>query len=59
MIDEYNKCRFCKRYDDFDGCEFGCINHKGFEPNKFKIIEKSKETGLSVADIIALINLEE
>lgn len=59
-MDEYSKCRFCKEYDDYyEGCEFGCDNHKGYTPDKHKIIDKAKETGLSVSDIIALIDLDE
>ena len=59
-MDEYCKCRFCKYYDSFCGCvAMGCYEHKEYKPNKKKIIEKSQETGLSVADVIALINMED
>ena len=57
MLDEYSKCRFCKWYDDYEGCEAICDNYDGFEPNKHKIIEKSQETGMSVSDIVTLINM--
>jgi hypothetical protein len=58
MMDEYDKCRFCKYYDNFDGCrKWYCENKDDYEPNKQRIIEKAKEAGLSVADVIALINM--
>lgn len=60
MMDEYDKCRFCKSYDDYDGCQNWYCERKGdYKPNKQKIIEKSRETGLSVADIVALIEMED
>lgn len=59
MLDEFDKCRFCKHYDTFDGCidVCGCNNGDDFEANKERIIEKAKEKHISVSDIIALINL--
>lgn len=57
MMDEYCKCRFCKSYDEYEGCEWGCDNFESYEPNKNRLIEKAKEKGISVADLIALINL--
>lgn len=56
-MDEYCKCRFCKSYDEYEGCEWGCDNFEGYESNKNRLIEKAKEKGISVADLIALINL--
>lgn len=58
MLDEYSKCRFCKWYDDYDGCEAICNNYDSYEPNKYKLIEKSQETGLRISDIATLINME-
>ena len=59
MIDEYDKCRFCKSYDEFWGSRnCFCEGKEEFIPNKQKIIEKSKDTGLSVTDIVALMELE-
>ena len=57
MMDEYCNCRFCKSYDEYEGCEWGCDNFEGYESNKNRLIEKAKEKGISVADLIALINL--
>ena len=57
-MDEYCKCRFCQSYDEYEGCMWGCENYGGYTPNKNKIIEAAKERGISVVDMIALINLE-
>lgn len=57
-MDEYCKCRFCKSYDDYEGCLWGCDNYEGYQPDRNKIIEAAKEKGLSIVDMIALINLE-
>jgi hypothetical protein len=37
----------------------GCYEKDGYKPDRDKIIEKANDTGMSVADIIALINLED
>ena len=61
MLDEYDKCRFCKKYDNFDGCtdDFcAWATKKYFEPNRERIIEKAKEKGIHVLDLIDLINME-
>lgn len=59
MIDEYDKCRFCVGWDDYDGnWNCWCTDRDGFKPDKQRIIEKAKETGLRVADIVALIEME-
>lgn len=59
MLDEYDKCRFCRSYDDYDGCTNWFCNYKdGYEPNKNRIIEKAKEENISVSDVIALIEME-
>ena len=57
MYDEYDKCRFCKWYDSYEGCENICDDKEQFEPNKDRLIEKAKEKNISVRDLIALINL--
>jgi len=59
MMDEFDKCRFCRSYDNFDGCaDDYCVSKEHFEPHKERIIEKAKEMNVSVSDVIALINLE-
>ena len=40
---EYDKCYFCKTYDEYEGCEYGCENKTGFEPDHNRIITKEKE----------------
>ena len=58
MMDEYNKCYFCKCYDEYEGCRaLFCEDKKSFIPNKQKIIEKSQDTGLTIVDIVALIEM--
>ena len=57
MRNEFNKCYFCKSYDDYDGCEWECNNKEDFSPDHNRIIEKAKEKDISVQDVIALINL--
>lgn len=57
-MSEYNKCRFCKWYDEYDGCEAICCDWDEYEPNTNKLIEKAKAKGISVADVVALIDLE-
>ena len=61
MLDEYDKCRFCKKYDNFDGCtDDFCASdtREYFEPNRERIVKKAKEKKISVLDLIALINME-
>ena len=59
MMDDWCKCRFCWHYDKYDGClNIGCYRYNEYRPDRDAIIEKANETGMSVADIIALINLE-
>lgn len=58
MVDEYDKCRFCTSWDNYDGnWDCWCNNKDGFKMDKQRLIEKAQETGLSVADIIALVEL--
>jgi hypothetical protein len=58
MLDEFDKCRFCKYWDDYDGnMECWCEDRDGFEADKRRIIEKAKEMKMSIADVVALIEL--
>jgi len=41
-MNELNKCYFCRSYDEFEGCEWGCDNKEGFEPDHDKIIKRQK-----------------
>jgi hypothetical protein len=59
MAGEFDKCNFCKyRYDD-DLCYMECARgiHSLYEPDKNAFKECSKKENLSVADIIALVNM--
>jgi hypothetical protein len=56
---EYDKCNFCKWFSIYVGCQNDyCYYKEDFEANTDKIIEKAREKGISVADVVALINLE-
>ena len=57
MSNEFRKCNFCSYYYEYEGCEWGCNNHEDFKPDNDRIITKAKEKGISVADVIALINI--
>lgn len=58
MMDEYDKCRFCYFYDDYDGCiDWFCNDRDSYRANKSRIIEKAKEEGISVSDVLTLINM--
>ena len=60
MLRQYDKCRFCKWYDCFDGCtNWFCNNKDGYEVCIDRVISKAKEEGISVADVVALMKLEE
>ncbi len=56
MLNEWNKCNFCK--DNVENrCDAFCFEHSQYEPDRYKLIAKAKELGISVTDVIALINL--
>ena len=57
MRDEFDKCYFCRYYDSYEGCEWGCDNHENFEPVNDRLIEKAKEKHIFVSDVITLIDL--
>lgn len=57
MMDEYCKCRFCKSYDEYEGCEWRCNNYEDYTPIKDRIIKFVREKGIGVSDAIALINM--
>lgn len=52
------KCQCCKCYDSFDGCTaFDCeCDHAISIP---RVKEVAKEYGMTVADVAALLKLEE
>lgn len=57
MRHEFDKCHFCRHYDEYEGCEYGCENKTGFEPDHDRIIAKAKDKNISVVDVIALMNM--
>ena len=52
MIDEWDKCNFCKNYDTYDGCEEWECNFKVWQE---KVIETAKEKDISCSDVLVLI----
>lgn len=57
---EYDKCYFCQNYkEEYECCFRRCSDHRLFEVDDDKIFEKAKESGLSVADVIALMKVED
>lgn len=58
MSDEYSKCNFCANSDIFARCGWCCEKDR-YKPDKQKIIEKAKSVRISVADVIALIHMED
>lgn len=54
-MSEWNRCRFCVHYDEYEGCEWGCHSYEDYKPSADRIIAKAKEKGISVSDAIALI----
>lgn len=54
---EFEKCRFCTHHNSFEGCGCYCDHYDRFKPDNDRIIIKAKERGLSVADVVALITL--
>ena len=59
-VDEYSKCRFCSWYNENEGrCEIMCCpNGINYKPDKNRFVKKAKEEGISVVDIIALIEMD-
>ena len=57
MRNEFDKCYFCRSYDEYEGCKYGCDNKRDFHPDHDMIIAKAKEKNISVSDVIALMNL--
>ena len=56
-MNEFSKCYFCKSYDEYVWCKYGCDNKTGYTPDTDRIIKKSKEKDITVEDVITLINV--
>lgn len=59
MKSNFDKCRYCMAYDDFEGCRnlFPDSDKTCFKANNEKIIETAKRLSMSVADVVALISI--
>ena len=54
MRSEWDKCNFCKYYDDFDGCQI--ISWEcDFKLSQDRVIEKAKQKDISCSDVLALM----
>ena len=59
---EFDKCRFCSRYDPnkigIDKCTYSylCDRNVGFYLDVTKLIEKAKFYGISVTDVLSIMN---
>lgn len=42
MRNEFDKCCFCKSYDEYEGCEWRCNNKEGFSPEYNGSVVKTK-----------------
>lgn len=56
-MDEFDKCRFCEYYHELDGCDSSayCHDHFYFSIDYQKVINKSKDIGTDVGDVIERI----
>lgn len=52
-MNEWCKCNFCNN-TSWDGCDW-CSNYSEYKPDSDAIIQMSKSKGVSVADVIKLI----
>ncbi len=57
MLSEYCKCRFCKWYADTD-CDTICWKWQAYVCDTGKVVQKAKEQGITVEDVLALIEIE-
>lgn len=58
MASDFEKCKFCAHRDDINKCMF-CAGWTNFDPDCDQMIRVAKEKGISVSDLIALIDLYE
>ena len=55
-MNEFDKCRFCQSYDEEKGCaDITCWSRYHYRLDVDKIINKAKERGISVTDVLNLI----
>lgn len=53
MMNEWCKCNFCK-CNTWDQCDW-CSNYSAYKPNADALIEVAKDKGISITDVIKLI----
>ena len=58
---EFHRCKFCERYSEVYGCriEEFCEKYNKFLVDESEIFAKAVEAGISVADVIALMKVED
>ena len=61
IMREFHRCKFCERYSEVYGCpiEELCEKYNRFLVDESKIFEKASEYEISVADVIALMKVED
>lgn len=59
LNDEYCACHFCHFYTLTENCTEICWGYMNFSPDKIRIVEKAKEKGISVVDVLALMKMKE
>lgn len=57
MLNEWNKCNFCRKNENGTCRAQFCHAQSHYILDKNKIVSKAKELGISVVDVITLINL--
>lgn len=58
-MNEFNMCRFCRHYDNFEGCAYGCYEGKDFDPVIERFREKAKEEGISLHELCMKVFVED
>ena len=60
-MNEFDKCKFCNFYDEYEGCEGKYEKEEcfcfHFDPDHEKIIGKARERHLSISDVVTLMCL--
>ena len=57
MRNEFDKCYFCKAYDEYDVANVVVRTRKDLNLITTGLLRKQKKKGISVADVIALMNV--
>lgn len=54
----YHICNFCKTRKEATMCCVRCVEESSFYPDCERIIEVSKEKHISIADMVALVEMQ-